>query len=134
MPRKMTLRELGEALHDRAAVLAAVDRTAPRIVERAVKDVTDRMAAGEQPDRTPQPPIKRPRRSKNTGPPLVDFQSLMKSVSGEVTADGRLILRAFGPGARRHQAERPFLGLSGEASGDIAQLILGGILEGVTTG
>ena len=131
MPQ-LTLRDLANKLRSVAHLADAAQRMQAEIVEAAVADVKDRMAAGVQPDGTPQPPIKYKRRSGNTGPPLVDYGKLRESVSGEV-AGVSLFLTARGPGARKHQETRPFLGVTPTAAKTLARLMLTGILRGLKT-
>lgn len=118
------------ALAARLRRVDAVRAVATRIEEAAVADVRRRMEAGLQPDGTPQPPVK-PRRSGNAGPPLIDRGDLRDSVTAEVVGT-TLRLAATGPGVGRHQAERPFLGLSPELEAEIAALIAGRVAETLT--
>lgn len=130
---KITLRQLAERMLTAAEVASGVERVQADIERAAVEDVRRRMDAGLQPDGTPQPPLKRARRSGNDGPPLVDFRNLYKSVRAEVKGS-TLLLVATGPGARRHQETRPFLGLSEEGKAEVVRLIMVGIMRAFTEG
>ena len=125
-----TLPELAARLRTLGDVPKAIRDCAQEIAAAAVADTQERMALGLQPDGTPQPPVQ-PRRSGNTGPPLVDYGDLRESVTA--TVEGTVLrISATGPGANRHQRERPFLGMSPELAEDIGQLIAAKIAETAT--
>lgn len=118
------------ALAARLRRIDAVRAVATRIEEAAVADVRRRMEAGLQPDGTPQPPVK-PRPGRGFGPPLIDRGDLRDSVTAEVVGT-TLRMAASGPGAGRHQAERPFLGMSPALEAEIAALVASQVAETLT--
>ena len=131
MSARITFPELAARLRRMADLRRVIAAKAPEIAAAAADDTRRRMAAGEAPDGSQQPPLKGPRRSRNTGPPLVDYGHLMGSATAEV--DGaELVLRASGPGAQRHQEERPFLGLSDPLKKVIAGHLADGMAETLT--
>lgn len=123
-----SLRQLATRLRRAADPVAALQTVRPEIEAIAVVDVQTRMRDGKQPDGTSQPPLKHPRPSGNTGPPLVDYGKLLGSVSAAVVRT-KIRIRASGPGARRHQKERPYLGLSQGARVGIGKLVMVGFLK-----
>lgn len=123
-----SLRQLAARLRSAADPVAALQLVAPEIQAAVVADVQTRMRQGKQPDGTPQPPLKHPRPSGNTGPPLDDYGRLLGSVTAAVVRT-KVRVSATGPGARRHQKERPHLGLSGEGKVTVGKLIMVGFLR-----
>ena len=128
-----SLRQLAARLRRAADPVAALQTVRTEIEAVAAADVQSRMRDGKQPDGTPQPPLKHPRPSGNAGPPLVDYGRLLGSVSATVVRT-KVRLKASGPGARRHQKERPYLGLSQDARVGIKKLVMAGFLRRLQMG
>jgi len=122
----MTIREIAVRLRRAADPAAALARVRGDIEAAVVKSVRDGMAAGRSPDGLPFAPLKRPRRSGRTGPPLTDTGALAAGVTATVEGSS-IIISATGPGVRRHQAERPFLGLN-RRDREIAELLTNSFL------
>ncbi len=107
----------------------AVALVAPEISAAAVEDVQSRMLAGKQPDGTAQPPLKHwPRPSGNPSAPLVDYGRLYGNVTATVEKT-TVKITASGPGARRHQKTRPFVGLSSDGKVTVGRLVMVGLLR-----
>ncbi len=123
-----SLRQLARRLRAAASPAAALALAAPDVEAAAAAGVKRAMAAGLRPDGTPQTPLRRPRASGNPGPPLVDTGRLLASVTASAVRT-RVRLSAAGPGARRHQRERPFLGLTADARAAIRSAVLAAILR-----
>ena len=109
-------------------VADAVAAVAPEISAAAVADTQDRMRAGKQPDGSAQPPLKHPRESGNTGPPLVNTGRLLAGVTATVERTTVAVV-ATGPGARRHQKTRPFVGVSAAGKVTIGRLVMVGLVR-----
>ena len=129
MSDRLTLKQFAERMKRAARVRTAIEAAGPEIAAAAVEETKARMIEGINPDGEPQPPLKSARRSGNPGPPLVDFGDLRESVSAEVSGT-TLRITASGPGARRHQNERPFLGASPALKDAIGKLIASKITGG----
>lgn len=127
-----TLRDLAARI---AAVTPAqaVEAAAVEIQAAAVADVQGRMLAGLQPDGSPQPPLKHPRKSGTTTPPLVDQGRLLASATA-VVEGVTLTVSASGPGAQRHQRTRPFVGLSAGGKLTLGKLVILGYLRKIRGG
>ncbi len=123
----LTLRQLAARIRT-ISIADAVAAVAPEISAAAVADTQDRMRAGKQPDGSAQPPLKSSRPSGNTGPPLVDYGRMLASVTATVEKT-TVKVWATGPGARKHQRTRPFVGVSAAGKVTIGRLVMVGLLR-----
>jgi hypothetical protein len=121
------LRQLAARIRS-VTIADAVAAVAPEISAAAVADTQDRMRAGKQPDGSAQPPLKYSRESGNTGPPLVNTGRLLAGVTA-VVEKATVKVVATGPGARRHQKTRPFVGLSAAGKVTIGRLVMVGLVR-----
>jgi phage gpG-like protein len=83
-----------------------LDKAAYDIEQAVIADAVAGVLASVDPNSIPYPPLKHPRRSGNTGPPLIDYGNLVVGIQAQQQGE-ELIMKSFAPGAASHQFGSP---------------------------